>query len=142
MKKYYIAAFMPAKEGGFDIVIPDVPGTSTSADTLGAAYAKAHKALSRMLREMAGEKKKIPAPSPIDEVRKKTAEYIETLDHDPEGEILYQLIPAPNLNMTPVKVTISLPKSILDELDAKAREGGLTRSGFVGRAVLAYRPQQ
>lgn len=139
MKQYYVAAFMPAQDGGFDILIPDIPGASAAADDLGAAYSKAQKTLARLLREMAGEKKSIPQPSTIEAVRKKTAWCIAQRGHDPQGEVLYQLIPAPNLDMAPVKVTISLPKSILDEIDAKAREGGLTRSGLISRAAMAYK---
>ena len=139
MKQYYVAAFMPAKAGGFEILIPDIPGAAAQAEDLGAAYSKAQKTLARLLREMAGEKKSIPKPSPIELVRQKTAHSIARNGHDPQGEILYQLIPAPNLDMAPVKVTISLPKSILDEIDAKAREGGLTRSGLISRAAMAYK---
>lgn len=132
---------MPAKGGGFDIVMPDVSGATAQAEDLGAAYAKAQKTLAQLLREMAGEKKAIPQPSPIEVVRQKTARHIARGGHDPQGEILYQLIPAPNLDMAPVKVTISIPKSILDEIDAKARESGMTRSGLISRAAMAYKPQ-
>lgn len=132
---------MPAKDGGFDIVIPDIPGVATQAESLGAAYTKAQKSLARLLREMAGEKKAIPQPSPIEIARRKTARHIAQRGHDPQGEILYQLIPAPNLDMAPVKVTISIPKSILDEIDAKARECGMTRSGLISRAAMVYKTE-
>ena len=141
MKQYYIAAFMPVKDGGFDIIIPDIAGYVAQAENLGAAYANAHKTLARILREMAGEKKAIPQPSPIEIVRQKTARHIAQCGHDTLGEILYQLIPAPNLDMAPVKVTISIPKSILDEIDAAARADGMTRSGLISKAAMAYKVQ-
>jgi metal-responsive CopG/Arc/MetJ family transcriptional regulator len=40
--------------------------------------------------------------------------------------------------MTPVKVTVSLAKSVLADLDARAAKAGQTRSGFIANAVLAY----
>jgi predicted RNase H-like HicB family nuclease len=134
----YIAAFMPAGEGGWDIVLPDVPGAFTCADTLEEAYMMASEVLALMLRDLAGDKKTLPEPSDLAKVREKTAEHLQTIDHRPAGEILYQLIPAPNLDQTPVKVTISLPKAVLDAVDASARSTGLTRSGFLARAAEEY----
>jgi metal-responsive CopG/Arc/MetJ family transcriptional regulator len=51
---------------------------------------------------------------------------------------MYQLIPAPNLDQTPVKVTISLPKAVLDAVDASARNNGMTRSGFLAKAAEGF----
>jgi predicted RNase H-like HicB family nuclease len=138
MGKMYIAAFMPAEEGGWDIVLPDVPGAFTCADTLEEAYMMASEVLALMLRDLAGDKKPLPEPCDLVTVRKKTAEHLQTIDHRPAGEILYQLIPAPNLDQTPVKVTISLPKAVLDAVDANARSNGMTRSGFLARAAEKY----
>jgi predicted RNase H-like HicB family nuclease len=138
MGKMYIAAFMPAEEGGWDIVLPDVPGAFTCADTLEEAYMIASEVLALMLRDLAGDKKPLPEPSDLVTVREKTAGHLQTIDHRPAGEILYQLIPAPNLDQTPVKVTISLPKAVLDAVDANARCNGMTRSGFLARAAEEY----
>ena len=135
MEKIYIAAFMPAVEGGWDIVIPDVPGAVTCADTLEEAYMMAGEVLTMMLRDMAGDKKPLPEPSPLERVREKTAEHLRAIDHQPSGEIMYQLVPAPNLDLTPVKVTISLPKAVLASIDATAGKRGMTRSGFLAHAA-------
>lgn len=50
-------------------------------------------------------------------------------------EYIIQLFRAPDVDMTPVKVTISLPKSVLASIDAKARKRGFTRSGFLAHAA-------
>ena len=141
MGKIYIAAFMPAVEGGWDIVIPDVPGAFTCADTLDDAYMMASEVLTLMLRDMAGDNKPVPEPSNLAQVREKTAAHLRTINHQPAGEIMYQLIPAPNLDLTPVKVTISMPRAVLEAIDAQARGSGMTRSGFLTRAAEAYRPR-
>jgi predicted RNase H-like HicB family nuclease len=138
MGKMYIAAFMPAPEGGWDIVIPDVPGAVTCAETLEAAYTMALEVLTMMLRDMAGDKKAIPEPSSLEQAREKTAEHLKAIDHQPAGDILYQLIPAPILDLTPVKVTISLPKSVLASIDTAAVRCGMTRSGFLAAAASEY----
>ncbi len=138
MKSYYLAAFMPAAEGGFDIVIPDVPNAFTCADTLVEGYEMAVDVLSLMLRDLAENKKPIPEPSPLETVKEKTARHLQEIGHTPAGEVLYQLIPAPNLDMTPVKVTISLPKATLTEIDDMAKKEGFTRSGFLAHAAQVY----
>jgi hypothetical protein len=102
------------------------------------AYVMASEVLALMLRDLAGDKKTLPEPSDLDKVREKTVEHLRTIDHRPAGDIMYQLIPAPNLDQTPVKVTISLPKAVLDAVDASAKNNGMTRSGFLARAAEEY----
>lgn len=142
MKNFYFAAFMPAEEGGYDIVIPDIPNALTDADTLEEGFERAESVLSLMLKDLALEKKELPAPSGLSEVKEKTAQHLAGIDHTPAGEILFQLIPAPGLDMAPVKVTVSFPKSVLDEIDAKARSEGFTRSGFLAHAATSYQPSE
>ena len=138
MSTYYLAAFMPAEEGGYNIVIPDVPNAFTCADTLEEGFEMAAGALSMMLRDLVENNKAVPEPSSLEEVKSKTARRLKDIEHQPAGEILYQLVPAPNLDMAPVKVTISLPKAVLVDIDAKARGYGYTRSGFLSVAAQAY----
>ena len=138
MKSYYLTAFMPAEEGGYDIVIPDVPNAFTCADTLEEGFEMAADVLSMMLRDLIKNNKTIPEPSPLEKVKAKTALHLKNIDHQPAGEILYQLVPAPNLDMAPVKVTISLPKAVLVDIDTKAKGYGYTRSGFLAVAAQAY----
>lgn len=45
------------------------------------------------------------------------------------ADTVYQLVAAPELDMVPVKVTISVPRSALDEIDKKAKEYGFTVPG-------------
>lgn len=40
--------------------------------------------------------------------------------------------------MTPIRISVSLPKSVLEQIDAKARQAGYTRSGFLVRAAQAW----
>lgn len=138
MKAYYLAAFMPAEEGGYDIVIPDVPNAFTCADSLEEGFEMAAEVLSMMLRDLVENNKVIPEPSPLEEVKSKTARHLRDIEHQAAGEILYQLVPAPNLDMAPVKVTISLPKAVLVDIDSKAKGHGYTRSGFLAAAAQAY----
>ena len=129
---------MPAEEGGYDIVIPDVPNAFTCADTLEEGFEMATEVIAMMLRDLVENNKAMPGPSTLQEVKAKTARHLKAIDHQPAGEILYQLVPAPNLDMAPVKVTISLPKAVLVDIDTKAKGHGYTRSGFLAAAAQAY----
>ena len=50
---------------------------------------------------------------------------------DAGRDFFLQLIAAPEIDSTPVKVTMSLPRNVLGMLDRKARLAGKTRSGYV-----------
>lgn len=138
MKKYYLAAFMPAPEGGYDIVVPDIPNAFTCADSLEEGFEMAEEVVSMMLRDLVENKKPLPEPTDMESVKAKTAEYLRSIGHVPADEILYQLIPAPNTDQSPVKVTISLPRSVLDTVDTLAKAEGMTRSGFLAKTAEVY----
>lgn len=138
MKNLYFAAFIPAINGGYDVVIPDVENAFTCAENLEEAFVMAEDVLQVMLRDLVENKKPVPAPSNLEEVRMKTGRHLADIEYSPLGDIFYQLIPAPNLDNVPVKVTISLPKSVLAEVDEKAKSAGFTRSGFLAHAAISY----
>ena len=51
---------------------------------------------------------------------------------------LNQYIVAPSLDMVPVRVNVTIPKSALEEIDVKAKKYGYTRSGFLTHAALVH----
>ncbi len=42
------------------------------------------------------------------------------------------------MEMKPVRVSVSFPKSTLEAIDKKAEQLGLTRSGLLAKGALAY----
>ena len=100
MKTMYFAAFIPEADGGYHIAIPDIPHCFTEAETLDEGMEAAEEVVAMQLRWLASESKEIPVPSGLVEMREKTAAYLREIDHEASGEILYQLIAAPDLNMT------------------------------------------
>ena len=48
---------------------------------------------------------------------------------------LFQLFGAPDMDMTPVRINISLPKCVLEGLDRKASARGMTRSALIAKAA-------
>jgi predicted RNase H-like HicB family nuclease len=138
MSRYYFAAFVPTRGGGFHITIPDVPNCFTCADTVDKGMVMAADVLSMMLRDLAENGKECPEPSSLPQVREMVARELRELESEADGEILYPLIQCPTLDMLPVKVSISIPKAILADIDAKAKELGYTRSGFLSHAAQMY----
>jgi hypothetical protein len=59
---------------------------------------------------------------------------------DLSRQCMFPLFATPDVNMTPVRVTVSIAKSELAAIDQKARLAGLTRSGFLVTAAQAYNP--
>ena len=140
MTKYYIAAFVPEEDGsGYSVYFPDVPRCFTGGETLEEAMFMAEDVLRLVLQDMAAERKEIPAPSGLEAVRKKVEEERALDGLSTPADTVYQLVAAPELDMVPVKVTISVPRSALDEIDKKAKEYGFTRSGLIVRAAQEYR---
>ena len=127
MAKYYYAAFIPDEKGGYSIFCPDFPEVASQALTV-EEYAKARHPL--------------PEPCGLAEARRRIEKELEELEAPAAGEILYQLIPAPSVDLTPVKISLSIAKSVLESIDAKAARSGMTRSGFMAAAAQAYDVQR
>ncbi|MDR3357556.1 MAG: type II toxin-antitoxin system HicB family antitoxin [Desulfovibrio sp.] len=138
MGNYYIAAFIPEKEGNFSVYFPDIPGAVTSGYTLEECVEYGSDILKDTLQEMAAAKKLIPEPSKKETVKRKVAEMRAKGGLDMPDDVHYQLFRAPSLDMVPVKVTISLPRAVLEEADRKAKSHSFTRSGLLAHAVRAY----
>ena len=52
------------------------------------------------------------------------------------GEVQYQLVGAPDKDMTPVKISATFTRYALDVIDRKAKARGMTRSGFLAELAL------
>jgi len=142
MKTYYIAAFVPEDEGNFSVYFPDIPGAVTGGNTLEECAEYGEDILKRVLRRLSANKKDIPKPSSLSEVKKLVIAMRQESGLETSKETHYQLFSMPSLDMTPVKITVSLPKAILEQADQKAHVYGYTRSGFLAKAVEAYATEE
>ena len=128
---YYFAAFEPVENGAFVVRVPDIPEVATQGADLTEAMDMARDAVALSLEAYAREKRPLPRPSTLDEAREKVRREDHELGWETPPDTLYQLVPAPDLDRTPVKVTLSMPRNVLDLLDRKAELAGMTRSGYV-----------
>jgi predicted RNase H-like HicB family nuclease len=133
-----MAGFAPETDGGWSVYFPDFPEIHTDGDTLEEATENAADALKTMLEAMARDNDAIPKPSGLEYARQQVMT-IRALDDLPYSEdTVYQLVSAPSLDLTPVRVNVSISRAALAEIDEKARSYGFTRSGFLAHAALSY----
>ena len=141
MKSYYIAGIVKEEDGsGYSVYFPDVPNVAAGGETVAEAITMAEEGLLSELQDMAGQNASIPEPSPLEKVKAKVREEREADGLPFPEDTLFQFIAAPNLDTTPVRVNISIPRGALMEIDEKAKAAGFTRSGFLAHAALEYRP--
>lgn len=138
MGALYYAAFIPEENGVYAVFFPDIAGASTQGETLEECLSMGAEVLAIMVEDLVAARKPLPKPSTLAEAKEKIAAELRELEVEPAGEILYQLFQAPSVDMTPVKISISLPKAELEAIDAKAKGLGMTRSGLLVSAARVY----
>lgn len=147
MKTFYIAGLVPeAAEdgGGWTVYFPDVPNVVAGGETVEEAICMAEEGLALALQDLVAKNAAIPTPSTLEAVKEKVRAERE-LDElpypeGPEG-VVYQYIVAPSLDLVPVRINISIPRAALEEIDARAKLYGYTRSGFLAQAGQNWHPE-
>jgi len=135
MKEYYIAAFVPEAAGNFSVYFPDIPGCVTGGYNLAECVEYGEDIFREMILELVENKKAVPVPSGLDKVREMVKDIRSEAGLPYPEDTIYQLFALPQTDDVPVRVTISLPKKLLEQLDSKAKAEGFTRSGFLARAA-------
>lgn len=95
-------------------------------------------AVSNVVEAYGKARKMLPEPSDAATAKRKVEETLDALGETVTSGMVLQLVPAPSVDLTPVKISISVPRTMLDSIDAKARTSGMTRSGFLVAAAQAY----
>lgn len=122
----YIALIRKDADSDFGVEFPDFPGCISAGSTLEEALAMGREALSGHIRWMVAEGDPIPEPSSLERIRSTCdmegalAAVVSTLD--PRGK-------ARRVNMT-------IPDSVLVQIDAYARRAGMSRSEFLVKSAL------
>jgi predicted RNase H-like HicB family nuclease len=144
MKTFYIAGIVPESAesgGGYSVYFPDVPNVAAGGESIEEAINNATEGLYIALRGLAEQNAAMPSPSSLPKARAKVRAERQADGLPCPADVLYQYIPAPAVEMTPVRVNVTIPKSSLEEIDAKARLYGFTRSAFLTHAALEYRAE-
>jgi predicted RNase H-like HicB family nuclease len=114
------------RAGAYGVVFPDLPGCHAMGKTIDQAIANAGEALRDWMEIMEEEGHKIPAPRPLEKLRR-----------DPEVKAALaegaSLASVPLIRETgkPVKANLSIDSGVLEAIDAAAERRNLTRSAMV-----------
>ena len=134
----YYAGFIPT-DGVYAVLFPDLPGCNTQGDTLEGAFAMAIEAVSGHVLALADDGDTVPPASRKEEAMEKLRGQYSELELGvlPEGVEMHP-VPAPNLDMRTKQVAVSFNQYKLDMIDRKAKNAGMTRSGFLAAAASAF----
>ncbi len=127
--KYPIAIEMGGPKKSWGVVVPDLPGCFSAADSgIDESIENAKEAIELWIEVALDQEMEIPRPSMITDLQKKK-EY--------KGWIWAVAEVDPALLSDEIeRINITLPKRVFSRLDAKAKKAGETRSGFIAHLAL------
>lgn len=129
--KYPIAIEPGSSVTAWGVVVPDLPGCFSAADTgIDQAIENTKEAIAAWIEASIANGESIPKPSSITDLQK-TGEY--------DGWIwaIVEVDPA-SIDDTIERVNITLPRRILALLDRRAKSAGETRSGYIAQMTLTH----
>lgn len=122
----YIAVIHKEKDSDYGASFPDLPGVIAVAEKLEDLRGLAQEALALHLEGMAEDGQELPSPSSLEAIAGNP-------DHSDAAALI--VIAAPETGRPSVRVNITLPDTMLDRIDRRAAELGMTRSGFLLQAA-------
>jgi predicted RNase H-like HicB family nuclease len=123
--RHYIALIHKDPDSDYGVSFPDLPGVITAGSDLDEARKMAAEALAFHLEGMAEDGEAAPEPSSLEEIMK--------VKENKDGVAV--LIEAPAAGVKSVRINITMPADVLDQIDQYAEREGFTRSGFLAQAA-------
>jgi predicted RNase H-like HicB family nuclease len=121
----YIGLIHKDADSHFGVSFPDFPGVITAGTNLDDARAMAEEALTLHVEGLVEDGEAIPEPSALEEVMS---------DSDNRSGVAI-LVAVKNDQPKVVRVNVTLPGDILEQIDKYAEAHGYTRSGLLGQAA-------
>jgi predicted RNase H-like HicB family nuclease len=122
----YLAVIHKEKQSDFGVSFPDFPGCITAGRTVDEAKDMAHEALEGHVAMMVEAGLALPAPSRLEEV-------LNNPDHTDAAAYFVVGVKLPKKE--PVRFNASIDPELLSLIDEKAKQFGMTRSGFIAEAA-------
>ena len=121
----YIGLIHKDADSNFGVSFPDFPGAITAGTTLDDARAMAEEALALHIEGLVEDGEAIPEPSALEEVMS-----------DPDNRSGVAILVAVKADQPKVvRVNVTLPGDVLEQVDKYAEAHGYTRSGLLTQAV-------
>jgi predicted RNase H-like HicB family nuclease len=126
MVRFYWAIIERGSDG-FGVFFPDVPGCTSAGETAQEAAINAEEALQGHLALALEHGEALPDASDVDGIV-----------HDPDVEEVARVLVRFDVPARAVRVNITLPEDLLQEVDRYAKGNGFTRSGLLAQAVREH----
>ena len=123
--RQYIALIHKEAESDYGVSFPDLPGVITAGSNLDEARKMAAEALAFHLEGLAEDGEPVPEPSSLDDIM--------SVKENRDGVAV--LIGAPDTEVKSVRINVTMPADVLDQIDRYAEREGFTRSGFLAQAA-------
>jgi predicted RNase H-like HicB family nuclease len=123
--RQYIALIHKEADSDYGVSFPDLPGVITAGSNLDEARNMAAEALALHLQGLAEDGEPAPKPSSL--------EKIMSAKENKDGVAV--LIAAPGAEVKSVRINVTMPADVLDQIDQYAEREGFTRSGFLAQAA-------
>jgi len=123
--RHYIGLIHKEAESDYGVSFPDFPGVATAGTTLDDARVMAEEALAFHIEGLVADGEAIPEPSSLEEVMAKP--------ENRDGVAI--LVEIKTGSRKAVRVNITLPEDILEQIDQYAEAHGFTRSAFLTKAA-------
>lgn len=121
----YIGLIHKDADSDFGVSFPDFPGAITAGKTLDDAHAMAEEALALHVEGLTEDGDVLPEPSTLEEVMS-----------DPENRSgVAILVSVKTEQSKAVRVNVTLPEDVLEQIDRYAEAHGFTRSGLLAQAA-------
>jgi predicted RNase H-like HicB family nuclease len=123
--RHYIALIHKDAGSDYGVSFPDLPGVISAGSNLDEARKLAAEALAFHLEGMAEDGEAVPEPSSL--------EAIMAIAENKDGVAV--LIDVPDADVKSIRINITMPADVLDQIDRYAEREGFTRSGFLAQAA-------
>jgi predicted RNase H-like HicB family nuclease len=121
----YIGLIHKDADSHFGVSFPDFPGVITAGTSLDDARAMAEEALTFHIEGLAADEEAIPEPSALEDVMS-----------DPDNRSGVAILVSVKTDQPrAVRVNVTLPGDVLEQIDKFAEAHGFTRSGFLTQAA-------
>ena len=123
--RHYIALIHKDADSDYGVSFPDLPGVISAGSNLDEARKMATEALALHLEGLSQDGEAAPEPSSLEEIM--------AVAENRDGVAV--LIEAPAAEIKSVRINITMPADVLDQIDKYAEREGFTRSGFLAQAA-------
>ncbi|MBF0294144.1 MAG: type II toxin-antitoxin system HicB family antitoxin [Magnetococcales bacterium] len=127
---YPIAIEPGDREHAFGVVVPDLPGCFSAADSMDQVMESAREAILLHMEGMVAEGIAFPAMQPLEN-------HMANPDFNGWIWAMIEVDDIRDANQT-IRVNVTLPKGLLSRIDTYASSRHLTRSGFLADAARRY----